>query len=106
MNYAVTAMDRYGQESTPTQLLLNAGPEYQAPVIATTDGRPVRVPQNPHIDADFIIIETMLGKPVATRLYATTVNVNGIPDGMYQMRTLGRKGRNHRIGFFCIKRRH
>ena len=106
MNYAVTAMDRYGQESTPMQLLLNAGPEYQAPVIATTDGRPVRVPQNPHIDADFIIIETMQGKPVATRRYATTVNVNGIPDGMYQMRTLGRKGRNHRIGFFCIKRRH
>ena len=104
MNYAVTAMDRYGQESPAAQLLLNAGPEYAAPVIAITDGRPVRIKEHPQLDADFIIIETLTGKPVATRRYATTVNVNGIPDGMYQLRTLGRKGRNHRIGFFCIKR--
>ena len=105
MNYAVTAMDRYGQESYPVQLLVNAGPRYSAPEIAITDGRPVRVPQNSVIDADFIIIETLSGKPVATRRYASTVSVNGIPDGVYQLRTLGRKGRNHRIGFFSIKRK-
>ncbi len=104
LNYAVTAMDRYGQESAAAQLLLNAGPEYEAPTIAITDGRAVRVPQNPLIDADFIIIETMMGKPVATRRYSPTVSVSNLPDGMYQLRTLGRKGRNHRIGFFCIKR--
>ena len=105
LNYAVTAMDRYGQESAPVQLLLNAGPAYQAPAIAITDGRPVRVPRSALIDADFIIIETLQGKPVATRRYAQAVSVSGIPDGMYQMRTLGRKGRNHRIGFFSIKRK-
>lgn len=105
MNYAVTAMDRYGQESYPVQLLVNAGPRYSAPEIAITDGRPVRVPQSAVLDADFIIIETLSGKPVATRRYAPTVSVNGIPDGVYQLRTLGRKGRNHRIGFFSIKRK-
>ena len=105
MNYAVTAMDRYGQESYPVQLLVNAGPKYSAPEIAITDGRAVRVPQSSVIDADFIIIETLSGKSVATRRYAPTISVNGIPDGVYQLRTLGRKGRNHRIGFFSIKRK-
>ena len=106
MNYAVTAMDRYGQESAPAQLLVNAGPAYAKPEIAITDGRPVRIPQLGYpYDADFIIIETLLGKPVATRRYAPTISVNGIPDGIYQLRTLGRKGRNHRIGFFSIKRK-
>jgi len=104
MNYAVTATDRYGQESPAAQLLLNAGPEYAAPLIAITDGRPVRIKEHPQLDADFIIIETLTGKPVATRRYATTISVSGIPDGMYQLRTLGRKGRNHRIGFFSIRR--
>ena len=105
MNYAVTAMDRYGQESAPAQLLINAGPTFHAaPSIAITDGRPVRIPDIKTLDADFIIIEDLAGRQVAIRRHAPTINVNGIPDGMYQLRTLGRKGRNHRIGFFCIKR--
>lgn len=105
MNYAVTAMDRYGRESIAAQLLVNAGPEYSAPAIAITDGRPVRMPSNPLIDAKFVIIETLAGEQVAIRPYAKAVSVKGIPDGMYQLRTLGRKGRNHRVGFFCIKRK-
>jgi hypothetical protein len=28
-----------------------------------------------------------------------------LPEGIYQLRALGRKGRNHRIGFFAIKRK-
>jgi uncharacterized lipoprotein YddW (UPF0748 family) len=103
-NYAVTAVDRYGQESAPAQLLVNAGPRYTPPTIARSDGRPVQLPKQSLIDADYIIIETLYGKPVAMRRYAPLVSVNGIPDGMYQLRTLGRKGRNHRIGIFTVKR--
>ena len=103
MNYAVTAMDRYGQESAPTQLLLNAGPAYIAPTIAVTDGRPVRIPYNATLDADYIIVETMEGRPVAVRPYGSYVSVEGVRPGMYQLRTLGRKGRNHRIGFFTLR---
>lgn len=102
MNFAVTAMNRYGQESIPAQLLLNAGPAYSAPTITITHGHPVRIPQIPTIDAEFIIIETMLGSAVAIRPYGSVVSIEDIPAGVYQLRTLGRKGRNHRIGFFSI----
>ena len=104
VNYAVTAMDRYGQESPSVQLLLNAGPEYHAPVIARTDGRSIALPNdNSVLDAEFVIVETALGQPVAILPYAPTINVASLPDGVYQLRSLGRKGRNHRIGFFTKK---
>lgn len=104
-NYAVTAMDRFGQESPAVQLLLNAGPEYAAPIIAKTAGAPVTMPRMEHTpDADFIIVETLLGQQVAVRPFGSTINVQTLPDGMYQLRSLGRKGRNHRIGFFAKKR--
>lgn len=104
LNYAVTATNRYGLESTPAQLLVNAGPARTCPTIATTDGRPVRIPRNALLDADYVCIEDMTGRQVALRPYGPVVSVDGVPDGMYQLRTLGRKGRNHRIGFFCVKR--
>ena len=104
VNYAVTAMDRYGQESPAAQLLINAGPVYSAPLIARSDGRPIALPQQSSVlDADFIIVETMLGQSVAILPYSPTLDISRLPDGMYQLRSLGRKGRNHRIGFFAKK---
>ena len=105
INYAVTSTNRYGMESTAAQLLINAGPAYAGPAIATTDGRPVRIPANAGLDAKFIIIEDMTGRETAIRPYGPMVSIDDIPDGMYQLRTLGRKGRNHRIGFFCVRRK-
>jgi len=103
-NYAVTAMNRYGQESPAAQLLLNAGPEYAVPLIAKTDGHPIALPKMESApDADFIIIETFMGQQVAVRPFASTISVQNLPDGLYQLRSLGRKGRNHRIGFFSKK---
>lgn len=106
LNFAVTAMDRYGQESEPLQLLLNAGPQYAAPLMARTDGSPVAMPKKGSIlDADYMVIETLSGRQVATVPYTEgSLNVDFLPDGMYQLRSLGRKGRNHRMGFFSIRR--
>ena len=104
-NYAVTAMNRYGQESTPAQLLLNAGKKYAAPSICKTDGRPIALPRkDATLDAEYIVIETFDGRQVAVRPYTTTLQVDDLPSGIYQLRSLGKKGRNHRIGFFSIKR--
>ena len=105
MNYAVTAMNRYGQESTPAQLLMNAGRRYAAPTISRTDGRPVALPEKgATLDAEYVVIETMDGRQLEVRPYATLLKVDHLPNGIYQLRSLGRKGRNHRIGFFSIKR--
>ena len=64
-NYAVTAMNRYGIESTPAQLLLNVGKRYAAPTISKTDGRPIALPEKGTIlDAEFVIVETLDGRQV------------------------------------------
>ena len=104
MNYAVTAMDRYGQESEAAQLLLNAGPEHLEPLIAKSDGRPIALPRKGQtLDAEFVIVETLSGKEVGIFPYTDKLNISRLPDGIYQLRSLGRKGRNHRIGFFAKK---
>lgn len=104
LNYAVTAMDRFGQESEAVQLLINAGPEYFAPLIAKSDGCPVALPQNDStLDVDFIIIENLMGQQITVVPFAPSINVATLPDGIYQIRSLGRKGRHHRIGFFSKK---
>jgi hypothetical protein len=56
------------------------------------------------LDAEYVVIETMDGRQVALRPYSTLLKVDDLPNGIYQLRSLGRKGRNHRIGFFSIKR--
>ena len=33
-----------------------------------------------------------------------TLDVSRLPDGIYQLRSLGSKGNTHRLGFFSIKR--
>ena len=105
LNFAVTAMDRYGQESRPAQLLVNAGPKYAAPIICKTDGSVVALPSKPStLDADVVLVETLLGQVVASSPYASCLDISSLPDGIYQLRSLGRKGRAHRIGFFSIKR--
>jgi hypothetical protein len=103
-NYAVTAMNRYGMESTPAQLLLNAGGRYAVPSISKTDGRFVALPQKGQtLDAYSIAIETFEGRQVAIRPYGSILDVRNLPNGIYQLRSMGKKGRNHRIGFFSIK---
>ena len=104
-NYAVTAMNRYGMESTPAQLLVNAGPALAASIISKTDGRPITLPEKPvTLDAEYVIIETLEGCQVSIMPYHSPLDVKNIPDGIYQLRSLGRKGRNHRIGFIAVKR--
>jgi hypothetical protein len=51
-------------------------------------------------------IETLQGKPLATRAYSGQyIDVSSIPEGMYQLRSLNKKGITHRLGFFVVRRR-
>jgi len=107
LNYAVTIQDRYGRESRPRQLLLNAGPRYTVSMIAKSDGRPVLLPAKPSTtDANYVIIETLHGKKMQLSPYVDNqpIDVRHLPDGIYQVRSIGRKGVTHRIGFFSVKK--
>ena len=51
------------------------------------------------------MIETLQGNIIATRTYrANTTDISDIPEGMYILKSLGRKGVAHRMGHFIIRR--
>lgn len=107
--YAVTAIDRYGNESTPLQER-HTKPEMLETRITDRllkcDGKTLSLPEKGSVlDASFVTIETLQGHIVATRPYkGTTADVSRLPEGMYVLRSLGRKGVTHRLGYFVIRR--
>lgn len=107
--YAVCAVDRYGQESAPRQLadqLQQSRPRESHLDIERTDGNWLYLPvKGQTLDAEYVVIETLQGQQLLTRPYrGTRLNISKLPDGLYVLRSLGRKGVSHRIGQFSIKR--
>lgn len=105
--YAVTSTDRYGNESLPLQM---EKPEkrrsYESSQMLKCDGQKLLLPQRePTDDADMLIIEDLKGKQVAVMRRSTAAaDVSRLDAGMYQLRSLNRRGKTHRLGFFKIKR--
>lgn len=110
-HYAVTATDRYGNESTPLQER-HTNPDTPETRITDRllkcDGKTLSLPEKGSVlDAAFVTIETLQGHIAATRPYNGTVaDVSSLPEGMYVLRSLGRKGVTHRLGYFVIRRRN
>ena len=114
--YAITALDRYGNESEPLQSHSFKSQQptvnYQLSTLNSTipllpcDGRQLTLPEKSQtLDANTLAIETLQGTLVATRPWrGNKTDVSTLPEGFYQLRSLGRKGITHRLGFFQIKR--
>ena len=102
--YAVTAMDRYGNESEAVQSYQNAVPNTKNNL--KHDGKTLRLPKNGNIlDADYITIETVQGNVVATRPCKNgSANIADIRNGIYIVRSLNKKGQTHRLGYFIVRR--
>lgn len=100
VSYAVTAVDRYGNESTATQepVWSTALPAAFLP----NDGRILTVSSKS--DADFLAILTMQGRIVYSCRNQAQINIQRLKDGVYELRSLNKKGIMHRLGFFIIKR--
>lgn len=118
-HYAVTATDRYGNESIALQEDCDYGSSASESPLAVArllacDGHSLALPESAkQADAAFLIVETLQGEAVATmpmtqNKYADDtpqmLTVTGIADGFYSLRTLGKKGVSHRLGFFIIRR--
>ena len=59
----------------------------------------------PGTDADIVVIEGLAGNALTTlKVRSNTINVRQLPEGVYTLRSLHRKGITHRIGMFRIKR--
>ena len=104
--FAITAMDRYGNESAPLQSHQPTQTYSSNAKLLTCNGYQVELPEKESVlDADMIVIETMQGKAIAVLPYrGKTVNISNIKEGFYVMKSLNKKGRTHRLGFFMIKR--
>lgn len=107
-SFAVTACDRYGNESKAAQLNDGNGKSMHKNYGARrleTDGRKLFIPNDIQIGDGIYLIETLQGVAVASRQHTNVVDVSSLPDGCYQLKTINKKGIKHRVGFFTIRRK-
>lgn len=104
MYYAVTTMDRYGNESRDTQMGKKTS---SSPTLLRNDGRRLYLPPKPQeTDANFIVIESMSGVQMQRAYYNDRpVDISSLPDGVYVVRSMNRKRVTHKIGQFIKKTR-
>ena len=104
LHYAVTALDRYGNESQPIRSVDNS----PAPVIVTTllpnDGKMLTVPLRNTFDADLLVVCDLKGRKLRNYINRPQINISQLPEGMYLLKSLDKKRRMHRLGIFSIKR--
>lgn len=103
--YAVTAIDRYGNESMPIQSMQTA--KKNKPVrMLKCNGNYVELPaKESYMDADIITIESIEGNMITSKKYTgNTIQVSELKNGIYVIRSLNKKGSGHRLGYFMIRR--
>ena len=105
LHYAVTALDRYGNESAPIRYVETTA----APIVQTkllpNNGRLLNVPQRNLFDADLLMVCDLKGRTLQTFTNRQQINISRLPEGMYILKSLHKKGHRHRLGFFSIKRK-
>lgn len=99
LTYAVTAMDRYGNESHAVMVgEPSAKHDYDVKLL-TVNGGYVKLHLMSEIDADCISFETVQGSIVAVKTQkAGKVYVGDLPRGLYVVRGVNNKGIAHRLG--------
>ena len=114
--YAVTAVNRYGKESEPVGGQRSKVNSQWSKVIEqetqTSDqlmannGYLLTIPEDKILpEAEHLAVFSMQGNIIITKPFARSVNISDIPNGIYELRTLNKKGDTHRIGFFVVKKK-
>ena len=101
--FAVTSIDRYGNESEGIQSHRKESLKVEW---IHCDGREVKLPSiSPDLDAHHLVIKSLAGTTMTMRtLGKATINVRTLPDGVYTINVVDRHKREYRIGQFIIKR--
>ena len=120
--YAVTAVNRYGKESEPVGGQRAKGKGQKSTIndqwskgieqetqptdqLMVNNGYLLTIPEDKMLpEAEHLAVFSMQGNIIITKPFARSVNISDIPNGVYELCTLNRKGDTHRIGFFLIKR--
>ena len=85
--YALAAMDRYGNESLPTQCSTKRTSPANDALLCT--GNTLRMPDNYDANEGLLTLSTLNGTLLQTlSVRNKVINMQGIADGVYQLRTL------------------
>ena len=90
--YAVTASDRYGNESTPLEL--NTTPQADLPIL--NRGNKLVLPSLENVQE--ILICNTLGEIISKVQYQSDISLEVLPEGFYLVYTLGKEGERILIG--------
>lgn len=105
--YVVTAVNRYGIESTSTNTKRLAPATYQPASqseLIPNDGYSLQVPDFEKLpQASCFVVYTMPGNMIAQKPLGPVVSVSDLPKGVYELRTLNDKGDTHHVGYFLKK---
>ena len=101
--YALTAMDRYGNESDVVQC--QNQPKANQSSLIPNDGNRAILPNWINECDGIVMLCDINGTPIK-RLQQTgnAVNIKQVTDGFYQLRSLNANGISHRLGFILVKR--
>lgn len=105
--YAVTSMDRYGNESSPVQ---QKAPMTKAAICTNgfikNDGNRMLLPRKGNImDAEYILVKSFTGLAITTLPYiGEYADIRKIKNGQYVIYSLNRRGVTHRLGFLSVYR--
>ena len=107
LRFAITAIDRYGNESLALQSAPADSDTDHAPTLLRCDGYRLEVPAGARMaDTGLLLIESLQGQTVASRSWrGSQISVADIAPGIYVLRSINRKGITHRLGYF-IKKPH
>lgn len=90
--FAVTAADRFGNESAP--LALNEAAEMDMPVL--NRGNSLYLPQN--AEAEKVVITTVTGEEILRDNYRTTLTIERLPAGFYVVNAVSKAGKTEYLG--------
>ena len=98
-------MDRYGNESNAIQEKKNSTYTVEAPLLwLNTNENSVLLSQDMQYTSSLVAIETLQGTPLYTRsIKDNKVNIKGIPQGEYVLRTINKHNKGSIIGYFRTK---
>jgi uncharacterized lipoprotein YddW (UPF0748 family) len=100
--YAVTAQDRYGNEGPAMQEESTHSQDCSVSSMLPNDGRKLRVIVA--TDAKTLQIATLQGKTIKTCMNEQQIDISTLPEGIYQLKSVHKKGITHRLGFFVVRR--
>ena len=115
--YAITTVDRYGNESEPRQMFSDDNTKAVEPIKPANSptcpmlvcSRTLQLSQLSHTfpinpTTSLISIESLKGNIIKTFTPTTNIDLTDIPNGMYVVRSIHKKGITHRLGFLKVEK--